>query len=553
MRAFLLLCLACATTPTDSADPGDTGSDTDTGDSGADTGDTGDTDTGAGEYAEVIAEVQKAVKSDLRGSQFASGVSVAVWKDGEIVYAEGFGTKHPDGDEAVSTTTLFQIGSDTKKITAVAALQRVEAGAVGLEDSVGDAVPALAFVVEPGLEDELTLHELLSHSTGVFDYTPWVDAPDDADLYDRAVGRFADNEYKLGPSGLFWNYSNPNFSMAGLVTQEVDGRMWADIIEDDIFAPLGLSRSFARVASVIADGDYAVGAGVGFPDGYDSFDPLAELGYTVGTVEIEDTYDCGFTRPAGLVWSTASDMATFGGFLLDGDPNVLSDALLAEVTTPQVPMYPATDPAKYGYGYGLMINNVGWSGYQGMHGGVPLWAHGGNTMTMTSTFYILPEQRVVVSVLSNGYGDDFTKTAVTAMEGFADLPPIEDGEEILQPASGEAELVGTWYDPHVLGTLLLTWDGVTLLAEAPDLEAAGANVTPEVTAYAQDLYFLTVDGADYDFSYYADESGEYLINRQFSFKKAPIEAVAPPPAVRAHLPAPPMEPDLRARAFGLGR
>lgn len=543
---MLLLLLAC-TAPTDSK-PGTTdGTDTAT--------DTADT-AAVSPYEDAFQAVRQATRSTLRSS-YATGASVAIWKDGEVIFAEGFGTKHPDTEDPVLPTTLFQIGSDTKKMTAIAALQQVEAGALSLDDALADAIPDLAFTSDPDLAGSITLHEVLSHQTGLFDYTPWVDAADDTDLYDRATGRFAENEYAMGPSGLYWNYSNPGFSLAGLATEQADGRMWADILEDDLFAPLELSRTFARRASVEADGDYAVGYGIGLPSGYDTFDPLEALDYVVGTVAIEDTFDCGFTRPAGLVWSTASDMARFAGFLVDGDPDVISDALLAEITTPHVAMYPGMEADTLGYGYGLMINSAGWSGVNGYYAGVPLWAHGGNTMSMTSAFYMVPEQRVAVAILSNGYGDDFTIAAVTAIEGLAELPEPTDAPAFFDEPENVEELAGTWTDPHVLGTLTLTWDGADLLVDAPDLEAAGYTVGDTLEPYARDVYFLSVDGYDYDLGAYRGEDGTmYLVNRQFTWTRAPGDAVAMPAppsseATRKAFAVPPLDPrGVMARLVG---
>ncbi len=548
MRTLIFLATAC--TPGD-GEPGQGATDSglpDTADTGADSADT------AVDYSTAIAAVQKAAKRDLRGG-YATGVSVAVWKDGEVVYAEGFGTRHPDAADPVLTTTLFQIGSDTKKITAIAALRQVEAGTLSLDDTVGAIVPELVFAKDATLAAELTLDELLSHQGAIYDYTPWTDAPDDATLYDRAVGRFAENEFRLGPSGLFWNYSNPNFSLAGLLTQAVDGRMWPDIVEDDVFAPLGMTRSLARKTSVAADGDFATGVGLAFADGYDSFDPLAALEYTFGTVELADTVDDGFIRPAGLVWSTASDMARLAGFLVDGDPAVLSDELRTQLTTSLVPMYPATDAADYGYGYGLMINNFGWSGYEGYYDHVPLWFHGGNTMTMTSGFYVLPEQRVAVVVLSNGYGGDFIETAVRAMEGFAELPEPDPSSLtfIEEAVPGDLEaLAGTWLDPNVLGRLILTWDGSALLVEAPDLEAAAVAVGSEVEPLYKGLYLLSIDGSDRDFSYYEDgEGGAWLVNRSFAFERSADNAVAPALRLDPGGRLAPVLPDLRDAGRGI--
>ena len=355
----------------------------------------------------------------------------------------------------------------------------------------------------------------------------------------------AENAYTLGPSGVFWNYSNPNFSLAGLMTQQVDGRMWGDILEEDLFAPLGMTRSFARAEDVIADGDHAAGNGISFPGGYDSFDVTAgDPEYTFGTVEADEHYDDAFTRPAGLVWSTASDMAVLAGFLVDGDPAVLSDGLREQLLTAHVPMYPATSAEDLGYGYGLMVNGHGFSGLGGFYA-VPFWAHGGNTMTMTSTFYVLPEQRVAVSILSNGYGDDFSLSAVTAMESFATLPAPATATSFLLPAEGEAALDGEWNDPSALGALSLSWDGAALQVSAPDMEALGWSVGATLTPYARDLYLLRVGGQDIDLSRYEADGQEWLVNRSFSFARtgeASAAASAQPPPAPRPLPLRPLDP-----------
>jgi CubicO group peptidase (beta-lactamase class C family) len=549
MLLLLLACTADAPKPDTASDPDDT--------AGTDTADTTDSgDTAESPYAEAFETIRRAARSDLRGGM-ATGASVAIWKDGEVIFAEGFGTRHPDTEDPVLPSTLFQIGSDTKKMTAIAALQQVHAGRLSLDDTIADVIPELVFATDPTLAGEITLHELLSHQTGLFDYTPWVDAPEDSDLADRALGRFAENEFAMGPSGLYWNYSNPGFSTAGLLTEVADGRAWADILEDDLFAPLGLTRTFARQADAIADGDHAIGNGINLTNGYDTFDPLSELGYTVGTVEVENTLDCGFTRPAGLVWSTASDMARFAGFLVDGDPSVLPDELLALVETPHVAMYPAMDAADFGYGYGLMVNNDGWNGFEGFYDDVPLWAHGGNTMSMTSTFFAVPEQRVAVVVLSNGYGDDFSTTAVKAIEALAELPTPTEAPSLLNPPANLEDAAGTWVDPWTAGTLEISWDGATLQVAAPDLEAAGHTVGDELEPYAEDLYFLRVNGADYDLNLYRDADGTaYLVNRQFTFIRSADIAARPAPPAYATLPRPGLDPRapmtrlLAGQAFG---
>jgi CubicO group peptidase (beta-lactamase class C family) len=466
-------------------------------------------------FDEAFRAVRRAASADL-AEGYASGASVAVWKDGEIIFAEGFGTRSPDTDQEVAPTTLFEIGSDTKKITAIALLQQVEAGRLSVDTSIGDAVPDLAFTRDPGLEDALTLHELMSHQSALFDYVPWDDAPDDSELHDRAVGRYAENGYPLGPSGLFWDYSNPNYALTGLAVEEATGRAWADVVEQDVFAPLGLKRSFARLSEAEADGDYATGYGLSV-DGWDSFSPFFDGQYRLGTVEMDDAVDNAFLRPAGGVWSTASDMARLAGFLVDGDAAVLSDPLREQITAAHVARWPDVDPSVLGYGYGINVYN-GFAGEEGFYR-VPVWTHGGNTLTMTSTLYVAPEQRVAVSVLSNGYIDDFRETAHVALEQLADLPPPEEVPELLAPPGDVAALAGTWTDRYAVGTVTLSWDGAALQVDAPDLVAQGHSVGAPLVPFALDSFTLAIDGLDRELDHYSDADGEYLVAREFGLER----------------------------------
>ncbi|MCK6516490.1 beta-lactamase family protein, partial [Myxococcota bacterium] len=253
----LLALLACkdGSTPTDdSAAPDDSAVDSE--DSGGD--DSGD-DSGAQDarWDPVRAAVETALK---RG--YASGASIAVWVDGEIVYAEGFGSAHPEQDVPVKTTTLFNIGSDTKKLAAITLLQQVSQGRLSLTTPLSEALPALNLADDPDAMASAQLSMLLDHTTSFFDDTSFGTAPGDEVLSEYAYGTFANNAYFMAEPGAMWNYANPNFSLAGLAVEVADGRAWGDVVEDDVLRPLGLNRTFARVSDVVADGDYAAGYGI---------------------------------------------------------------------------------------------------------------------------------------------------------------------------------------------------------------------------------------------------------------------------------------------------
>jgi CubicO group peptidase (beta-lactamase class C family) len=478
---------------------------------------------------EAREQIAAAAGADLERT-LATGAQVALWHAGELIYVGNFGARDPEGTLPVDAETVFQVGSDTKKMTAVMALQQVAAGRLRLDTTVAEALPGLTLAASPEWAGQATLHHLLSHQGGLYDYTPWVENPDDAALADVSRGEFAENVWAMSDPGAFWNYSNPNFSLAGYMTEVAAGRPWPDLAEQDLFAPLGMEHTFARRAAAVATGNYATGTGVIVSaDGMSASDP--------GPVDIAHTVDNGFLRPAGLVWSTASDMARFGAFFLHGDPAVLPDDLRAQTTEKQVPLYPAV-PFQ-GYGYGWMIYdgfNVGQTYY-----GQPLWSHGGNTLSQTSLTWVLPELDLSLSILSNGYGDDFTATGAAVLQATGLLPA--EGSPPPMPSTVEtdhARLVGTYSDRQ-LGDVIVTDVAGVLTVSLPASVRLGFTYTPQLayTGYT-DVYLLTAAGQDFDLTFVADEAGtyEYIRNRSFVFRRAEEMPVDPPVNPRFAPPAP---------------
>ena len=498
----LLALLACkdTSTPTDdSAAPDDSAVDSEDSGGGDDTGD--DTATPDVRWDPVREAVETALK---RG--YATGASVAVWVDGEIVYAEGFGSAHPERDVPVKTTTLFNIGSDTKKLTAITLLQQVAAGRLSLTTPLSEALPELDIYDDPFATSSVDLSMLLEQTTSFYDDTNFGTAHEDEVLASYAYGDFARNAYLMAEPGVMWNYSNPNFSLAGLAVEVADGRPWGDVVEDDVLRPLGLNRTFARVTDVIADGDYAAGYGIinGLDlDVYD-LEERYSYAYELGVQEVATFPDAAWVRPAGGVWSTASDMATLAGFFLDGDAAVLPDALREGMVTGQAPFYPQADFIQYGYG--LMVYSA-FSWTDGWHE-TPLWLHGGNHLAYTSGWYVLPEARIAVSVLSNGYADDFSGAAFTAIEVALNGATLSNPIDMPDLAEDPADLdhyVGTYVDEHLVGTIIVTRDGDKLTVELPDLSAAGFRVNGTMTESLAGSYSFKLEGGATELTFVARE------------------------------------------------
>jgi CubicO group peptidase (beta-lactamase class C family) len=442
-----------------------------------------------------------AVLQDLATSN-ATAASVAVWLDGEVIWVGGFGHADPDGAAPPDEDTLFMIGSDTKKIAALSLLRKVAAGKTTLDTTVAALLPDLMPVRAPDFPGA-TLRELLSHQGGIADGVETTTSTTDAALASYTYGEFSATYHSMAPPGIFWNYSNPNFSIAGLIDQQLDGRMWADIVEEDLFRPLGMTRTVARKSEV--DANHAPGLG------HTASDP------TLRRVGLADTWEAAFTRPAGLVWSTPGDQIRLARFLVDGDPAVLDPALLREVTRSQVRMYPELP---FGYGFGL-ITRRGIK-LEGAWYDVEVWSHGGNTMTHTSTFFVLPEQRFAISILSNGVNDNFSVSVATAMTTLVALPPPGVAPAIPFDPSQLDALTGTYTDPAGIGEIIVTREGDALAVAVPTFDAAGVPYQRALTAISTRVWIAHVNGSQLEVTFIDGPGGEtYLRNRN-------LVAVRPP-------------------------
>jgi len=447
----------------------------------------------------------EALQDDLADSD-AFGVSAAVLEDGEVTFAAAFGSKDPDGHEPLETTTLMQIGSTTKQMTAVALLRNVEAGQVSLDDSLSSALPDLSFSVDPTWSDQVLVRHLLTHQGAFYDYTPWDRTSDDADLASFAYGGFAAQEFLMAPPGVMFNYSNPNFILAGLISEELDSRMWPDIMVEDVFQPLGMTRTFLRRSEVEADGDYALSYGVGS-------DSLQTN--TPGNVAMDQVPDPAFTRPAGLAWTTPTQMMAWAQFLMEGDPSVLSDTLRQQVTSPHVETLML--PGHHLYGFGMFV----WDGYATQDATwyeVPVWEHGGNTLSFSNVFFMLPDQDFAVVITSSGFVTDFSESVDAAVTTLADLPaPSDPPSYPIDPATFDRH-VGTYHDDYNVGDIIVTKQGDELFVEMPLLDQAGLTVEPELEASTNDIFVCTIDGTELELTFISEDPGGesvYVRNRLF--------------------------------------
>jgi CubicO group peptidase (beta-lactamase class C family) len=294
--------------------------------------------------------------------------------------------------------------------------------------SLGEPVSAYL----PEIEAPWTLRALLSHSAGIA-------AEPAGEWWERVEGgpfeRLAaslSGAPAVFDHGATHHYSNVGFALLGEVVARVSGRPWWESLSERLLAPLGMLRT-----------------------SYDPFDPHAQ-GYSVApfapVLTEEPATDTGAMAPAGQVWSTVLDLATYADFLVTGRSDVLALPTLEEMGTPQS----GTAAAGLGSGYGLGLRLVpGGSG--------TLVGHTGSMPGFQASLFVDRQRRTGVVVLANA-----TTGLDTDSVGPRLLELLEECEPSVPPAwapvdtvpEAVAELLGVWHwgnTPH-----LFTWDGALL-------------------------------------------------------------------------------------------
>ncbi len=303
------------------------------------------------------------------------GATVAVIVDGEFVYEQGYGIKRRGGSDPVDALTRFRIGSVTKMLTAAAVMQQVEAGTVFLDDRVTRHIPEVDFLGHWPAE-VMTVEHLLTHATGIPDLNFF---PND-DVGPNALSDWAASLYGVGlhaPPGAFYNYSNPNFNLAGLVVERTSGMEYRSYMQSHVFGPAGMTHTTFDPAVVVASGNASHGHMPNSTGGEIRYAP--------------DEYDNGAFTPAGYAFSTAGDLARWALLLSDGGGEVLSPESTTRMQSFQQDT--ATLPG-YGYGYGIFVEPF----YD-----LTVRQHGGNIWGWGTYLLWHPDRRFVVSVLANTF------------------------------------------------------------------------------------------------------------------------------------------------------
>jgi CubicO group peptidase (beta-lactamase class C family) len=224
--------------------------------------------TGLGPSVRIVARPVRWTIEERLEHHRCPGVSVAMLRDGEIDWVDGFGKLSADGNDACGPDTVFMVASCSKPVTAVLVLQQVERGVLDLDRDVNDylqrwQVPSNEFTAKR----PVTLRRALSHTAGLT-VNGWgvvpagAPVPTELELLEgRPPSQMPAVRVDKAHDGVD-RYSGGGYLIAQMLLEDVLGVSFAELAHDELFGPLGMTRtSFARPWPLELRDDAAAGHG----------------------------------------------------------------------------------------------------------------------------------------------------------------------------------------------------------------------------------------------------------------------------------------------------
>src|SRR5690554_2088942 len=324
------------------------------------------------------------------------GMAVGIVKDGEVIYAKGFGEKRLGSGEKVDANTIFSIASVSKNMTAAALGILVDEGIIDWDDKITNHIPWFQ-LKDPWITKEITIRDALTHRVGLGRILGnrlqfMTASPRDSVLYQM---RYMDLEK---PFRSAFVYNNVMYSLAGQIIEYTDGRTWDAFLKERLFDPLGMNSTSTSITQLKTSDNQAY--------------PHQEIEGKVVPIARRNWDNAG---PAGGVNASVNDLnkwmlmqlgvaGTYNGTTL------ISEKAMNEIHKPQM-IRGQADALKPQTSYGF-----GWSitDYKGKR----VITHGGATDGFNTAMYLLPELELGIIVVGNTFNSFGNAVAYQVMDAY---------------------------------------------------------------------------------------------------------------------------------------
>jgi D-alanyl-D-alanine carboxypeptidase len=329
------------------------------------------------------------IAADVMKQRGVPSASVAIVRGSKIVYTHAYGLARIHPDKPATPDMRYSIGSISKQFAATAILLLQQEGKLTLDDPVGKYVPGLT------RGDEVTIRQILSHTSGYQDYAP-EDYPVASQLKpvtpQEILKEWATKPLDFEP-GTKWEYSNTNYVIAGLIIEKVSGQKLFDFLTDRIFRPLNMKSAWNSDAKSLPPADAA-----------------PYMRNALGPIRPVPNGGEGWMYAAGELAMTAHDLALW-------DISLIQQSVLKPDSYNQMFTEVKLKDGK-GTHYGLGVEILDRDGHRSIE-------HSGEVNGFVSDNEVLVDDGIAVAVLTNhmaGGAEEMTRLAAATVAGVKHSP-----------------------------------------------------------------------------------------------------------------------------------
>ncbi len=189
------------------------------------------------------------------------GISVAIVKDQEVVYAKGFGEANRESGVNSESSTIYSICSISKLFTATAIMKLYDEGKLRLDDRIEDLLPYYDLSQQFAESGPITIRALLTHSSGLprEAANPYWTGPDFPFPTQEEVRAGLKEQETLYPASTYFQYSNLGLTLLGEIIEEVSGQQYSTYIQENILDPLQMNGTETTLPESLYGSKLAVG------------------------------------------------------------------------------------------------------------------------------------------------------------------------------------------------------------------------------------------------------------------------------------------------------
>jgi CubicO group peptidase (beta-lactamase class C family) len=370
----------------------------------------------AGPAGAQFEEVRERIERELV-EQDVPSLALAVAKDGEIIWQEGFGWADREKRVPANEHTMYSLASISKPITATGLMVLVERGLVDLDNPINEYLGEARINGRAFEASGATVRLVANHTAGLplhhqFFYR---DEPYRRPDMDETIRRYAN---LVIPPGERNQYSNLGYGIIDYVLERISGKSYPDFMREEVFVPLGLTRTSVHIGPGLEEFTATRYTPDGTPYPFYDFDHAG----------------------GSAVFSSAHDLVRFGMFHLKwhlpDQRRIISDDSIDQ-------MHTATAFEEDGTGYG-----IGWESRINDRG-LRTVSHSGEMGGVATNLVLLPDQNAAVVVLCNSRTNLPFKVSrqiiATLAPGMTeDIGSREAGSEVALPGELRERYIGTY-------------------------------------------------------------------------------------------------------------